>query len=127
MQQALTSPLVDLFLELCALPSPSGRERAVADCVAAYLDDLGLECDEDDAAGRLDGDAGNIYCRIPPTDDGGTPIFLCAHTDTVPPETRIDPIVGEDGIVRNAAGTIDRKSTRLNSSHPSLSRMPSSA
>ena len=34
------------------------------------------------------------------------PIFLCAHTDTVPPETTIDPVVGEDGIVRNAAGTI---------------------
>ena len=56
---------------------------------------------------RLDGDAGNIYCRIPPTTgSSGTPIFLCAHTDTVPPETTIDPVVGEDGIVRNAAGTI---------------------
>ena len=107
MQQALTSPLVDLFLELCALPSPSGSERAVADRVAAYLTDLGLEWDEDDAGSRLDGDAGNIYCRIPPTTgSSGTPIFLCAHTDTVPPETTIDPVVGEDGIVRNAAGTI---------------------
>ena len=38
--------------------------------------------------------------------NAGTPIFLCAHTDTVPPETRIDPVVGEDGVVRNAAGTI---------------------
>ena len=107
MQQALRSPLVDLFLELCAMPSPSGSERAVVDRVAAYLTDLGLEWDEDDAASRLAGDAGNIYCRIPPTNgSNGTPIFLCAHTDTVPPETAIDPIVGEDGIVRNAAGTI---------------------
>ncbi len=106
-QQALTSPLVDLFLELCALPSPSGSERAIADRVGAYLTNLGLEWDEDDAGSRLDGDAGNIYCRIPPTTgSSGTPIFLCAHTDTVPPETTIDPVVGEDGIVRNAAGTI---------------------
>jgi tripeptide aminopeptidase len=105
-QQPLTSPLVDLFLELCALPSPSGKERAVADRVAAYLTGLGLEWDEDDAAARLDGDAGNIYCRIAPTNGGGAPIFLCSHTDTVPPETVIDPIVGEDGIVRNSAGTI---------------------
>jgi tripeptide aminopeptidase len=106
-QQALTSPLVDLFLALCALPSPSGSERAVADRIGAYLTDLGLEWDEDDAGSRLDGDAGNIYCRIPPTTgSSGTPIFLCAHTDTVPPETTIDPVVGEDGIVRNAAGTI---------------------
>jgi len=105
-QQPLTSPLVDLFLELCAMPSPSGKERAVADRVAAYLTGLGLVWDEDDAAGRLDGDTGNVYCRIPATNGGGTPIFLCAHTDTVPPETVIDPVVGEDGIVRNAAGTI---------------------
>ncbi|HEU5010718.1 MAG TPA: M20/M25/M40 family metallo-hydrolase, partial [Gaiellaceae bacterium] len=106
MQQPLTSPLVDLFLELCALPTPSGKERAVADRVAGYLTGLGLEWDEDDAAARLDGDAGNIYCRIPATHGSGTPIFLCAHTDTVPPEAAIDPVVGEDGIVRNAAGTI---------------------
>jgi tripeptide aminopeptidase len=105
-QQPLTSPLVDLFLELCAIPSPSGQERAVADRVGAFLSELGLEWDEDDATTRLEGDTGNIYCRIPPTNDGGTPIFLCAHTDTVPPERAIEPVVGEDGIIRNAAGTI---------------------
>jgi tripeptide aminopeptidase len=106
-QQPLTSPLVDFFLELCAIPSPSGKERAVVDRVAAYLSALGLEWDEDDAAQRLDGEAGNIYCRIPPTNGAhGTPVFLCAHTDTVPPETVVDPVVGEDGVVRNAAGTI---------------------
>jgi tripeptide aminopeptidase len=105
-QQPLTSPFVDLFLDLCSIPSPSGKERAVADRVTGYLTDLGLDWDEDDAASRLDGDTGNVYCRIPPTaETGGTPIFLCAHTDTVPPEAAIDPVV-EEGVVRNAAGTI---------------------
>jgi tripeptide aminopeptidase len=105
-QQPLTEPFVDLFLELCSLPSPSGKERAVTDRVTGYLTDLGLEWDEDDAASRLDGDTGNVYCRIPPTEEtGGTPIFLCAHTDTVPPEAAIDPVV-EEGVVRNAGGTI---------------------
>jgi tripeptide aminopeptidase len=103
----LTSPFVDLFLELCSIPSPSGQERAVADRVGLILTELGLEWDEDDAAAALDGDTGNLYCRIPPTNRGaGTPIFLCAHTDTVPPETVIEPVVGEDGVVRNGAGTI---------------------
>ena len=37
--------------------------------------------------------------------EGGTPIFLCAHLDTVPPSGPIEPAV-EDGVVRNAAGTI---------------------
>lgn len=98
-------PLLDLFLELCALPSPSGGERAVADRVAAYLAGLGLEVEEDDAGTRLGGSAGNLYSRLPGRADG-TPIFLCAHTDTVPPEAAIEPVVGEDGIVRNTAGTI---------------------
>ncbi|HWQ22610.1 MAG TPA: M20/M25/M40 family metallo-hydrolase, partial [Gaiellaceae bacterium] len=98
-------PVLDLFLELAALPSPSGRERAVADRVAAHLTDLGLAWDEDGAAAELGGDTGNLYCHLPAT-ASGVPIFLCAHTDTVPPEGPIEPEVGEDGIVRNAAGTI---------------------
>jgi tripeptide aminopeptidase len=104
-QETLRSPFLDLFLELCALPSPSGKERAVADRVGAYLTELGLEWDEDDAASRLEGDTGNIYCRLPATNGSGTPIFLCAHTDTVPPEAAIEPVV-EGGVVRNAGGTI---------------------
>ncbi|HEU5263124.1 MAG TPA: M20/M25/M40 family metallo-hydrolase [Gaiellaceae bacterium] len=105
-QQQLTSPVLDLFLELCAIPSPSGKERAVADRIGASLTGLGLEWDEDDAGTALDGDTGNIYCHLPPTNGaGGTPIFLCAHTDTVPPEAAIEPVV-EDGVVRNVAGTI---------------------
>ena len=105
MQETLRPPFLDLFLELCAMPSPSGKERAVADRVGAYLTDLGLEWDEDDAAARIDGDSGNIYCRIPATNGGGLPIFLCAHTDTVPPEGPIEPVI-DDGIVRNGAATI---------------------
>jgi tripeptide aminopeptidase len=103
-QQPLTSPLLDLFLELCAIPSPSGRERQVADRVRNFLGELGLVVEEDDAGRKLDGDTGNLYSRLPATTNG-LPIFLCAHTDTVPPEAAIEPVV-EDGVVRNAAGTI---------------------
>jgi len=98
-------PLLDHFLELCAVASPSGRERGVADRVGAYLSALGLEWDEDDTAAELEGEAGSIFCRLPATSGGGTPLFLCAHTDTVPPEGQIQPVV-DDGVVRNGAGTI---------------------
>jgi tripeptide aminopeptidase len=98
-------PLLDNFLELCALPSPSGHERAVVDRVGAYLSALGLEWAEDDTAAELGGEAGSIYCRLPGVNGSGTPLFLCAHTDTVPPEAPIEPVVDE-GVVRNAAGTI---------------------
>src|SRR5437870_3325069 len=96
--------VVDLFTELAALPSPPGEERAVADVVIGYLQDLGLSVDEDDAGPKVGSNIGNVYCRLEAT-DGGKPIFLCAHLDTVPPEGPIEPVI-EDGVVRNAAGTI---------------------
>ena len=98
--------LLPFFLELLALPSPPGDERAVADRVKAYLDVLGLAHDEDDAGARIGGNTGNVLARISATNGaGGTPIFLCAHLDTVPPTAPIEPVV-EDDVVRNAQPTI---------------------
>jgi tripeptide aminopeptidase len=97
--------VLDLFTELAAIPSPPGEERAVADVVVAYLRDCALEVDEDDAGAKIGASAGNLYTRIEATAPG-TPIFLCAHLDTVPPTGRIEPVVDDEGIVRNAAGTI---------------------
>ena len=94
------------FLELAALPSPPGEERAVADRVLDYLGALGLESDEDDAGVTVDSSIGNIYARLDASDGLGEPLFFCAHLDTVLPEGPIEPEVGEDEVVRNAAGTI---------------------
>ncbi|HXY17191.1 MAG TPA: M20/M25/M40 family metallo-hydrolase [Gaiellaceae bacterium] len=104
----MAPPVLDLFLELVAIRSPSGDERAAADRVGVYLTELGLEWDEDASGPKVGSNAGNIYCRLPGADAagaGGAPIFLCAHLDTVPPTTAIEPVV-EDGVVRNASDTI---------------------
>jgi tripeptide aminopeptidase len=93
-----------LFLELAAMPSPSGKERAVAERVGEELRALGLEPRFDDSGTRIQSDAGNLYARLEPTAEG-TPIFFCAHVDTVVPTAAIEPVV-HDGIVRNEAGTI---------------------
>jgi tripeptide aminopeptidase len=98
-------PILDLFLELCAIPSPPGEERSVADRVEAYLGELGLTWDEDGAGAEIGSTAGNILCRLPGRHDGGVPLLLCAHLDTVPPQGPIEPVVEED-VVRNAADTI---------------------
>ena len=88
--------VVDLFLELAAIPSPPGEERAVSDVVQRYLRDLGLSSDEDGF--------GNVYARIAPTAEG-TPLFFCAHLDTVPPDGPLEPVL-DDGVIRNAGRTI---------------------
>jgi tripeptide aminopeptidase len=104
-QIPLASRALSLFLELAAIPSPPGDERAVADRVAAELRSLGLEVVEDDTGPRTGSTIGNLYCRLAPTNGGGTPLFFCAHLDTVPPQGPITPVV-DDGIVRNSSGTI---------------------
>lgn len=96
--------VLDFFLELAVIPSPPGEERAVADRVTEELRSLGLDVDEDETGPSIGSSMGSIYVRLEPTAEG-TPIFLCAHLDTVPPEGSIEPVV-DDGVVRNAAGTI---------------------
>jgi tripeptide aminopeptidase len=104
---ALTlSNALPLFLELAAIPSPPGEERGVADRVIRELRGLGLEVEEDGAGEIVGSTIGNLLCRLPGRLEGGTPIFLCAHLDTVPPSAGIEPVVDEEGIVRNAGGTI---------------------
>ena len=100
----MPSEALELFLELAAVPSPSGEERAVADIVLGYVRDLGLIADEDDTGPALGSTMGNILVSLEPTADG-EPIFLCAHLDTVPPLDAIEPVV-EDGIVRNRRAAI---------------------
>ena len=101
---AADSEVVALFLELAALRTPPGEERAAADVCLRYLRGLGLEPDEDGCGPGIGSTIGNLYVRLEPTAPG-TPLFFCAHLDTVPPDGELRPVV-EDGVVRNAGGTI---------------------
>jgi tripeptide aminopeptidase len=97
--------MLDMFLELCAIPSAAGQERRITDRLLAELDAIGLAHVEDGTGASYDAEAGNVLVRLPATIEGGTPIFLCAHLDTVAVEGAIEPVV-EDGIVRSAGETI---------------------
>src|SRR5262249_27219950 len=101
---SVSSEVLDLFLQLAAVPSPSGEEREVADRVVRYLRDCGLDADEDGAGAQLGSTTGNVFTRLEPTVPGER-VFLCAHFDTVPPTDAIEPVV-DDGVVRNARPTI---------------------
>jgi tripeptide aminopeptidase len=87
--------LNDLFAELCAIASPSHRERAVADRVTRELRALGLEVDEDDAGAATGGDAGNLVARLPGRSE--RTVALCAHLDTVPHDAPVEPVLVDGG------------------------------
>ena len=87
--------LNDTFAELCAIPSPSGSERAVAERVAAELRGLGIDVAEDGAAAVVGGDTGNLLARLPGSGTGA--LAVCAHLDTVPVIGPIQPVQADGG------------------------------
>jgi len=98
--------VVELFCDLAAISSPSRDERAVADVVIGRLRGMGLDPIEDDSGARTGSNIGNIHVAIPATDGAaGTPIFLNAHLDTVPPDGPVEPEI-RNGIVVNRRDTI---------------------
>jgi tripeptide aminopeptidase len=103
--------LNDTFAELCAIRSPFGHERAVADRVAEELRSLGLEVEEDDAGSEIGGDAGNLLASLPGRSERS--VLLCAHLDTVPDGGAVEPVL-VDGAWESAGETIlgaDNKAT----------------
>lgn len=80
--------LVNTFLELVQIDSPSGGEQAIAEFIAQQLRELGAET-------RLDALC-NVIAKVPGRGAGATrkPLFLNAHTDNVAPARGIKPVVG---------------------------------
>jgi tripeptide aminopeptidase len=91
--------LLEDFVRLCEIESPSRRERRAVDAVAADLHSMGLEPYEDDTARETGSDAGNLIARIP-APDGARTIMLCAHLDTVPLAGPVE-VAREDGCFTN--------------------------
>ncbi len=75
---------LDLFLALARLSTPPGQERPAIDMVRDVLAAFGVVADEDDAGPLTNGNAGNLYARIP-GNVPGTPLFFNAHVSKQPP------------------------------------------
>jgi tripeptide aminopeptidase len=95
--------LLDRFVRLCEVPSPTGSERLAADAVVGELRDAGVTVEEDGCADAARAGAGNVVARVPGASDAWVAFF--AHLDTVPHE---GPIAVElvDGVYRSAGDTI---------------------
>src|SRR5919198_1738667 len=95
--------MLDRFVRLCEVPSPTGDERAVADAVLAELRELGVEVKEDGAAAPAQAGAGNLIARVPGERDRSV-MFAC-HLDTVPHEGPIE-VLFDQGAFRSRGETI---------------------
>ena len=95
--------MLDRFVRLCEIPSPTGEERAVADAVLAELRELGVEVAEDGAAEPARAGAGNLIARVPGERDAWV-MFAC-HLDTVPHDGPIE-VVLDQGVFRSRGETI---------------------
>src|ERR687896_871695 len=91
--------LLDDFVRLCEIESPSRHERAVADALRAELQGLGLEVGEDDSGQDTGSEARHLLARLPGP-DGARTVLLCAHLDTVPLSGPVE-VTRENGVLTN--------------------------
>ena len=97
--------LVNTFLDLVRIDSPSGQEAVIGRDLQVRLTALGLTTEIDEH--------GNVIGRL--EGDGGRWLLLSAHMDTVGKDTGIHPVI-RDGIISSDGTTIlggDDKSGRL--------------
>ena len=97
--------LIDEFIELLKIDSPTRQERLVAEALKPRLLELGLEVREDQAGEAIGGNCGNLIACLKGNLPGVPTLLLSAHMDTVAPCLNIKPII-QDGIIRSAGETI---------------------
>lgn len=96
--------LLDNFLKLVQIDSPSGQEKSIALELKSQLENLGFTAYFDDTAEQNNSNTGNLIARLQGTGRGF--LVLSAHMDTVAPCCGIKPVVGEDGVIRSEGNTI---------------------
>lgn len=96
--------VVEEFIRLASINSPSRQEGAVAAYLLGRLREMGLDPEVDASASVSGSDTGNILVRIPGNVAGPT-ILLCAHMDTVGPTEGMTPVV-RDGIIYSNGETV---------------------
>lgn len=94
--------LVENFLDMVKIPSPSKNERMMGDYLIKTLKELGMEVTEDNAGEFTGGNCGNIIGRL---NGKGKKLLFSAHMDTVTPCDKIIPII-ENGIIKSDGTSI---------------------
>jgi tripeptide aminopeptidase len=95
----------NLLLELVQIDSHSRHERAVAERIKQYCEEMGAQVEIDDAGSKVGGNSGNVIARFKGTIPNAEPIMMSAHMDTVVPGENVKPIV-EGDIIRTDGTTV---------------------
>ena len=103
-----TERLVQTFCRMVSFDSPSYGEREICDFLTEHLTALGLRVQEDDAAQRIHGTAGNLYAYLPATQgmEQLPPLLFSGHMDTVEPSKGKKAIVHADGTITSDGSTV---------------------
>lgn len=97
--------IVDEFVKLVSIDSPSYGERSMADYLKERLSSLGLSVTEDGAGAALGSGCGNLLAVLD-GDPGMQPLLFCTHMDTVAPALGKRAVVGEDGVIQSGGDTV---------------------
>ncbi len=95
--------LLETFLDLVRIDSPSCSEAAVASYCADRLAGLGFDVTFDTSAPVTGSDTGNLFARLSGSTD--TRLVLSAHMDCVAPCLGVEPRV-DDGVISSAGETV---------------------
>ena len=76
-----TERLTSILIDLCRIPSPSGKEYRIAEYIRNYAAGFGIKVKEDKAGPKLNGSCGNLTIVLPGDKREG--LFLSSHMDTV--------------------------------------------
>ena len=104
--------VTQLFLELVAVPSPSRRERVLAELIRGWLADHGVTAEYDDA-GAVNGSDCRQSHRHRPGGPGAPAHLFVAHIDTVESGTpAVTPHTDADGVIRSDGTRSSAPTTR---------------
>src|SRR6056297_384911 len=91
--------LLDIFLKLTSIDGISGREKEVKDYITDFLNKLGYDVEEDNAGKSINGNSGNIICKI----GTGGDFILLSHMDTARPTKNLRHRIHEDRITSDGS------------------------
>lgn len=90
--------LIDLFCSLAEIPSPSLKERAVAEYIKSICDENNISCEFDSYE--------NLYIYVPSTDDSKEPLLLSSHMDVIGDDSPVKTYLDEEGLIHAEGRTL---------------------